>query len=251
MVALYDLELEQLDVKTAFLHGESQFGTDTPLWRHGPPHKPVLCNACGSRWRVSKTLDNYMPKHASASEVSGSKDTQSYQQGKLPPEVEPVIPMRAHSCKKPHLEPNIAGFDHCSAGFGEDTNNKCTSESVISLSDSCIQMGSINGKDDPGSFQPAFWKPHVPTRKKSKLKQRILSPVERLQRQLRNILQEPEFSMMSKDEDILIYDSNRMFSTETALGAMLLKSPAASSTERGTKAHACRKSDAPVESSSS
>jgi len=36
----------------------------TPLWRNGPPEKPVLCNACGSRWRTKGTLSNYMPMHS-------------------------------------------------------------------------------------------------------------------------------------------------------------------------------------------
>ncbi|TXG53916.1 hypothetical protein EZV62_019172 [Acer yangbiense] len=35
----------------------------TPLWRNGPPEKPVLCNACGSRYRLRGTLLNYTPKH--------------------------------------------------------------------------------------------------------------------------------------------------------------------------------------------
>lgn len=26
--------------------------TSTPLWRKGPPDRPVLCNACGTRWKV-------------------------------------------------------------------------------------------------------------------------------------------------------------------------------------------------------
>lgn len=38
----------------------------TPLWRNGPPEKPVLCNACGSRWRTKGTLLNYTPLHARA-----------------------------------------------------------------------------------------------------------------------------------------------------------------------------------------
>lgn len=37
--------------------------TGTPLWRNGPPEKPVLCNACGSRYRLRGTLNNYAPKH--------------------------------------------------------------------------------------------------------------------------------------------------------------------------------------------
>ncbi|XP_048128247.1 GATA transcription factor 26-like isoform X2 [Rhodamnia argentea] len=35
---------------------------ETPLWRHGPTEKPLLCNACGSRWRLKGTLDDYTPK---------------------------------------------------------------------------------------------------------------------------------------------------------------------------------------------
>ncbi|KAI4371475.1 hypothetical protein MLD38_019707 [Melastoma candidum] len=37
--------------------------TSTPLWRNGPPEKPVLCNACGSRWRTKGSLMNYTPLH--------------------------------------------------------------------------------------------------------------------------------------------------------------------------------------------
>ncbi|XP_027348452.1 GATA transcription factor 26-like [Abrus precatorius] len=35
----------------------------TPLWRNGPEEKPVLCNACGSRYRIWGSLDDYLPKH--------------------------------------------------------------------------------------------------------------------------------------------------------------------------------------------
>lgn len=30
-------------------------------WRRGPPLKPVLCNACGSRYLVKKSLEGYIP----------------------------------------------------------------------------------------------------------------------------------------------------------------------------------------------
>nr|GMC64230.1 GATA transcription factor 26-like [Ipomoea batatas] len=36
---------------------------DTPRWRAGPEEKPVLCNACGSRWRLRGNLNDYVPKH--------------------------------------------------------------------------------------------------------------------------------------------------------------------------------------------
>ncbi|CAK9217164.1 unnamed protein product [Sphagnum troendelagicum] len=46
----------------------------TPLWRNGPPEKPVLCNACGSRWRTKGTLLNYMPMHSGGFGGAGSKE---------------------------------------------------------------------------------------------------------------------------------------------------------------------------------
>ncbi|KAH9570583.1 hypothetical protein CY35_02G048500 [Sphagnum magellanicum] len=46
----------------------------TPLWRNGPPEKPVLCNACGSRWRTKGTLLNYMPMHSGGFGSAGSKE---------------------------------------------------------------------------------------------------------------------------------------------------------------------------------
>ncbi|KAK7302454.1 hypothetical protein RJT34_13344 [Clitoria ternatea] len=35
----------------------------TPLWRNGPAEKPVLCNACGSRYKLKGNLHNYLPKN--------------------------------------------------------------------------------------------------------------------------------------------------------------------------------------------
>ncbi|CAL5214330.1 unnamed protein product [Lathyrus oleraceus] len=46
----------------------------TPLWRQGPPNKPVLCNACGSRYRLKGNLDNYFPKHCLPKELGCRND---------------------------------------------------------------------------------------------------------------------------------------------------------------------------------
>ena len=32
------------------------------MWRKGPLESPTLCNACGARFLVKKTLEGYMPK---------------------------------------------------------------------------------------------------------------------------------------------------------------------------------------------
>ncbi|PHT98553.1 hypothetical protein BC332_32461 [Capsicum chinense] len=66
----------------------------------------------------------------------------------------------------------------------------------------------------------------VPKRMRSELKHRILSPVERLQRQLYNNQQEPNFEDIVVDETVtLIYAPNKYISpNEIGLGAMLLRS---------------------------
>nr|GMC60179.1 replication protein A 70 kDa DNA-binding subunit B-like [Ipomoea batatas] len=53
--------------------GLDDIGRDTPRWRAGPEEKPVLCNACGSRWRLRGNLNDYVPKHGirDASDVVG------------------------------------------------------------------------------------------------------------------------------------------------------------------------------------
>ncbi|PHT41614.1 hypothetical protein CQW23_20468 [Capsicum baccatum] len=68
---------------------------------------------------------------------------------------------------------------------------------------------------------------------RSELRHRILSPVERLQRQLYNNQQEPDFEDIVVDETVtLIYAPNKYISpNEIGLGAMLLVSPT-TTTER-------------------
>ncbi|KAL6759514.1 hypothetical protein V8C86DRAFT_2573770 [Haematococcus lacustris] len=38
----------------------------TPCWRRGPAEKPILCNACGTRYLVRGSLEGYMPGSRSA-----------------------------------------------------------------------------------------------------------------------------------------------------------------------------------------
>ncbi|KAL2342167.1 hypothetical protein Fmac_010107 [Flemingia macrophylla] len=45
------------------LHCGINYIEATPLWRNGPSDKPVLCNACGSRYKLKGHLDNYLPKN--------------------------------------------------------------------------------------------------------------------------------------------------------------------------------------------
>ncbi|KAF3640589.1 hypothetical protein FXO37_23390 [Capsicum annuum] len=46
------------------------FLTETALWSTGPPGKPVLYNACGTRWRTRGAIDDYIPKYGNR-EIQG------------------------------------------------------------------------------------------------------------------------------------------------------------------------------------
>ncbi|WMV12882.1 hypothetical protein MTR67_006267 [Solanum verrucosum] len=180
---------------------------ETILWRNGPPEKPVLCNACGSRWRVRRTLDGYIPRH-------GYIEKESYQR---PSDMKP-----ARDERKLEVGVEVSGQDGSSACLEEEMNNISSLGSAGSSSDNCMQMEETNAYKDP------LWNPDsVPRRKRSERRKHILSPVERLQRQLHNILQEPDFENISADdENILIYASNKYIPpNEIGLGAMLLVSP--------------------------
>lgn len=176
----------------------------------------MLCNACGSRWRVRRTLDGYTPKHA-------DREMQSCQ---LPSEMKP-----ARDDQKLEVGVEVSVQGGSSACFEEEMNN-ISSCSGGSSSDNWMQMEETNGEAD----KDPLWNPDsVPRRKRSELRQRILSPVERLQRQLYNNLQEPDFENISaNDENILIYARNKYIPpNEIGLGSMLLVSPT-TTTERST-----------------
>ncbi|KMZ64402.1 hypothetical protein ZOSMA_36G00040 [Zostera marina] len=51
--------------------------TTTCLWRNGPPEKPVLCNACGARWRTKGTFANYMPRNTRGPSLTSYKTKKS------------------------------------------------------------------------------------------------------------------------------------------------------------------------------
>ncbi|KAK6805719.1 hypothetical protein RDI58_003504 [Solanum bulbocastanum] len=181
---------------------------ETILWRNGPPEKPVLCNACGSRWRVRRTLDGYIPRH-------GNIEIESYQR---PSDMKP-----ARDEKKLEVGIEVSGQDGSSACLEEEMNNISSLGSAGSSSDNCMQMEETNE-----AYKDPLWNPDsVPRRKRSERRKHILSPVERLQRQLHNILQEPDFENISADdENIVIYARNKYIPpNEIGLGAKLLVSP--------------------------
>lgn len=118
------------------------YATGTPLWRNGPPEKPVLCNACGSRWRTKGTLANYTPLHARA-ESDELEDLRFSRVKTI------SIKNKESKVLKRKLNSEIAEFgvippDHNQGlhkVFDEDTSNRSSSGSAISNSEKYAQYG--------------------------------------------------------------------------------------------------------------
>lgn len=128
------------------------YSTATPLWRNGPPEKPVLCNACGSRWRTKGTLTNYTPLHARAEPT----DSENYRKVCV---VKPIIIKTKEKKlqKRKLLNDNaeLSGeapiFDqNFRRVYEEDTNNRSSSGSATSYSESCVHVGSTDASDLTG-----------------------------------------------------------------------------------------------------
>uniref|UniRef100_A0A3Q7EQP8 GATA-type domain-containing protein n=1 Tax=Solanum lycopersicum TaxID=4081 RepID=A0A3Q7EQP8_SOLLC len=101
---------------------------ETPLWRPGPTEKPVLCNACGLRWRTKETLDDYVPKH-------GSTD--------LPSEMKPHLLSRDD--QKLEVGEEVSEQDGSSACFEEEMIKILSLGSAGSSPDKSMQMEETNG----------------------------------------------------------------------------------------------------------
>ncbi|XWS55213.1 hypothetical protein CRYUN_Cryun10bG0155400 [Craigia yunnanensis] len=165
----------------------------TPLWRNGPPEKPVLCNACGSRYRLGKSLENYTPKN-----------------------------FQVIRKKKRKAVPKAIVTDH------EETI--VTSNAFYSsILEDYASSESSTSPDNWGSL----W--GIPSRKKSPVVYSCLTTIQKLRRDLHDILRDEDpFNNVSEgpEDDVLIYNINinklQIPSTEIGLGSILLKFPVTS-----------------------
>ncbi|XP_037480246.1 GATA transcription factor 27-like [Triticum dicoccoides] len=182
----------------------------SPLWRHGPPEKPVLCNACGTRWRKKGTLENYTP----APQV----------QRKQPKKT----PVRTTVKKEPYSDHNSLKTGDAADTF---SNNPSAFGSALSYS---------------GSAQSHAREPLVPSRKKSCVSRRKPSPLETLVDNLNSIMHEEQLCSGSglgtipgsSEEDLLIYHSETPASCfEIGYGSMLLTHPNSVSEANSVPAH--------------
>ncbi|TYJ19703.1 hypothetical protein E1A91_A09G209800v1 [Gossypium mustelinum] len=163
--------------------------TSTPLWRNGPPEKPVLCNACGSRWRTKGTLANYTPLHARA-EPDDYEDNRASRVKSISINKNKEVKFLK---RKPNHDTVVVAPDY-NQGFckfvDDDTSNRSSSGSAISNSESCAQFGGADASDLTGPAQPNVWDSMVPSKKGTCINRPKPSPVEKLTKDLCTILHE-------------------------------------------------------------
>ncbi|KAL8152188.1 hypothetical protein V2J09_009948 [Rumex salicifolius] len=202
--------------------------TNTPLWRNGPPEKPVLCNACGSRWRTKGTLVNYVPLHCRA-------EADEYEDHHKVPKPKMIsLKKRDEKLKKRKMnyENTVVGkcASNSSQGFqksiDEDTSNRSSSGSAVSNSESCAQF-SADASDLTDPAQSVVWEAQVPSKKRTFLCRPKPSSVEKLTQDLYTILQEQQSSNLSGSyEEELLFESDKpMVSVEIGHGSVLMKHP--------------------------
>jgi len=118
--------------------------TSTPLWRNGPPDKPVLCNACGSRWRTKGSLANYTPMHR-----KDDIDDDEPRVSKLKP---PTSKLKSQKKKASHIiMENVPFSGQNFRKMGDaDTSNRSSLGSAISYSESCAPYGDVDASEMSG-----------------------------------------------------------------------------------------------------
>ncbi|KAJ6415664.1 hypothetical protein OIU84_004460 [Salix udensis] len=208
---------------------DNYLSTGTPLWRNGPPEKPVLCNACGSRWRTKGTLVNYTPLHARA-------DPDDYEDHR----VSRLKSVSISKDKEVKLLKRKLNYDYRVAGgvaldynqgyrkvVDEDTSNRSSSGSAISNPESCAQFGSAEASDLTGPAQSVVWDSLVPSRKRTCVNRPKPSSVEKLTKDLYTILHEQQSSCLSgsSEEDLLFDNETPMVSVEIGHGSVLIRHP--------------------------
>ncbi|GMY29913.1 GATA transcription factor 26-like isoform X4 [Fagus crenata] len=213
--------------------------TTTPLWRNGPPDKPVLCNACGSRWRTKGTLANYTPLHARA-EPDDYEDHRFSRVKSISVNKNKEVKLK----RKQNSDTMVVGggAPDYNQGFrkviDEDTSNRSSSGSAISNSESCAQFGSADASDLTGPAQSMVWDSMVPSRKRTCVIRPKQSPVEKLTKDLYTILHEQQSSYFSgsSEEDLLFESETPMVSVEIGHGGVLIRHPSSIAREEESEA---------------
>ncbi|XP_042390382.1 GATA transcription factor 26-like isoform X1 [Zingiber officinale] len=211
--------------------------TSTPLWRNGPPEKPVLCNACGSRWRTKGSLINYTPLHAREPFNSVELNVPKIKISFKPKEHKLQKRNHQNDMLESEFEMQYCDQNFCKVAKGYQSN-QCSSESEISGSESCVHFDTIEASDITGSLQSNAWDSLEPSKKKMFVSCRKPSPVEKLTKDLHSILSEEQASNLSRmSEDDLLYESGNPFGcSEIGYGGVLIKHPSPKFVEEESEA---------------
>nr|GMD10080.1 GATA transcription factor 26-like [Ipomoea batatas] len=193
-------------------------GEDTPLWRAGPEEKPVLCNACGSRWRLRGNLNGYVPKHG-IRDASGNIH-------KLPSKmhaVEITSQQKLRAGEMPQgsdLRPTSPKGGECSISSSES--------SVPSPVNCMLTQGTEVCLSGDEAQWPVWYPKNVTRRKRSNLQKQPSSLIDTLHLQLYQIQQDLEDENKSEEEDILVYNKWQYIpDSDIGLGNILPKPPTA------------------------
>ncbi|XP_042390384.1 GATA transcription factor 26-like isoform X3 [Zingiber officinale] len=171
--------------------------TSTPLWRNGPPEKPVLCNACGSRWRTKGSLINYTPLHARE-------------------------PFNSNFCKV------AKGYqsNQCSSESEISGSESCVHFDTIEASDITGSLQS-NAWD---SLEPSKKKMFVSCRKPSPV-EKLTKDLHSI------LSEEQASNLSRMSEDDLLYESGNPFGcSEIGYGGVLIKHPSPKFVEEESEA---------------
>ncbi|CAN4097785.1 unnamed protein product [Withania somnifera] len=201
--------------------------TSTPLWRNGPPEKPILCNACGSRWRTKGTLARYTPLHARPE----SDDLEDHRVSRVKNMSLKNKEAKVMKQKQNHDNTAVRTPSEYNQGFlkslDEDTSNRSSSGSAISNTETSTQFGSTEASDLTGPAQSNKWEAMVPSRKRTCINRSKQSSVEKLTKDLCTILHEQQSSYFSgsSEEDLLFESDKPMVSVEIGHGSVLIRHP--------------------------
>ncbi|KAL8158646.1 hypothetical protein V2J09_000183 [Rumex salicifolius] len=216
--------------------------TSTPLWRNGPSEKPVLCNACGSRWRTKGTLANYTPLHSRI-------DADEYEDRRLSRLKTVSLKIGEEKLKKRKLSYENSVGKRFASDYNqtflesideeEDTCNRSSYGSALSNSE--LQFSGADACDFTGPAQSTVWETQVPSKKRSLVNRTNSSPVEKLIKDLHAILHEQQQSsyLSGSSEEDLLFESdvpNPMVSVEIGHGSVLIKHPSSFACEEDSEA---------------
>ncbi|GLC75615.1 hypothetical protein PLESTF_001665500 [Pleodorina starrii] len=119
--------------------------SQTPCWRKGPPEKPTLCNACGSRYLVKGSLIGYFPGARRSSAVNASRsDVVSHQVVVTKGPRKGALPAAAAGGKRKSQDLN--GY----AGHVQRIYNEYEALEVLHYSLYCRGPASVGQGDDFG-----------------------------------------------------------------------------------------------------